>query len=34
MAADPAALDEVDGVGARRAKAVHDGLRRLRDRVR
>ncbi len=34
MAADPAAIDEVDGVGARRAKAVHDGLRRLRDRVR
>jgi diadenylate cyclase len=34
MAADPAAIDEVDGVGARRAKAVRDGLRRLRDRVR
>jgi diadenylate cyclase len=34
MAADPAAIDEVDGVGARRAKVVHDGLRRLRDRVR
>ena len=34
MAADIAALDDVDGVGARRAKAVYDGLRRLRDRVR
>ncbi len=34
MAADIAALDDVDGVGPRRAKAVHDGLRRLRDRVR
>lgn len=34
LAADAAALDDVDGVGARRAKAVHDGLRRLRDRVR
>lgn len=34
MAADPAAIDEVDGVGVRRARAVHDGLRRLRGRVR
>ncbi|MDO8964229.1 MAG: DNA integrity scanning diadenylate cyclase DisA [Coriobacteriia bacterium] len=30
VAASEAALDDVDGVGARRARAIRDGLRRLR----
>jgi diadenylate cyclase len=34
MAATATDIDEVDGVGARRAKAVHDSLRRLRERAR
>jgi diadenylate cyclase len=33
LAASDDALDEVDGIGARRARAIKDGLRRLRDRV-
>jgi DNA integrity scanning protein DisA with diadenylate cyclase activity len=34
MAATATDIDAVDGVGARRAKAVHDSLRRLRERAR
>lgn len=33
LQASEAQLDDVDGVGARRARAVRDGLRRLRDRL-
>lgn len=33
MEADEAALDAVEGVGTRRARAVSDGLRRMRDRA-
>ena len=34
LAASEEALDDVEGIGARRAKAVKEGLRRLRERVR
>jgi len=33
LEADEAALDAVEGVGTRRARAVSDGLRRMRDRA-
>jgi diadenylate cyclase len=31
LVASEAELDDVDGVGARRARAIHDGLRRMRE---
>lgn len=33
LSASEEALDDVDGVGSRRARAIIDGLRRIRDRV-
>jgi diadenylate cyclase len=30
--ASEAQLDDVDGVGSRRARSIHDGLRRVRER--
>ncbi len=34
LTATPDALDDVDGVGSRRAKAIIEGLRRMRERAR
>jgi diadenylate cyclase len=33
MEATEAQLDDVDGVGARRARAIYDGLRRMKERA-